>query len=205
MNGWETKALRAAGAVAAPAFAGAAFCLLALGIVTWLPALAAAACALQSWRQDGAGSCFTGTLRAFPRQWRALWRESLVATAAGAVLVANCAFLLGRGPLAFALVPVQVALLAALAVLCLARAVTRATGAGEGAAAGSRQGWAAAARLGFARPRRTLALLAVLVVAPVALLPVPLGPLLFGPTLPVLLALSLADPRPPVTPGRLAG
>jgi hypothetical protein len=47
--------------------------------------------------------------------------------------------------------------------------------------------------LGFGSPRRGLALLAALVLAPVVGLPLVLGPLLFGPSLPVLCTLAMLD------------
>ncbi|MEU3177236.1 hypothetical protein [Streptomyces albidoflavus] len=188
MKGWERGALRAMEFVAQPALAGAAFCLLALGVVTWLPALAAAATALQDWRRDGGGRPFTGTLRAFPRCWRALWRDGIAASALIALLVANCLFLLSRGePAAFVLLPVQFVLLATLAVYCLSLAAGFAVDA-------SGEFRRRAASFAFGSPRRGLALLLVLLLAPLAVLPVPLGPLLLGPTLPLLLALSLYTP-----------
>ncbi|MBQ1090493.1 hypothetical protein [Streptomyces sp. B93] len=194
MKGWERGALRAMEFVAQPALAGAAFCLLALGVVTWLPALAAAAVALQDWRRDGGGRPFTGTLRAFPRCWRALWRDGLVASALTAVLVTNCLFLAGRGgPAAFVLLPVQLVLLAAVAVYALSLAA----GTAVDPDGGLRR---RAAVLAFGSPRRGLALLLAVVLVPPAVLPVPFGPLLLGPTLPLLLALSLHAPTTTRTP-----
>jgi len=123
-QGWAGAALRGLEFVAYPALAGAAFCLLALGIVTWLPALAAVAGALQRWRRDGDTRCFTGVLAAFPRYWRALWRHALVATVAPAAMLAAIAFLAGRPePVAIPLIAVQVGGLAAFAVYHLALAV----------------------------------------------------------------------------------
>ncbi|QHY94410.1 hypothetical protein SSPS47_04620 [Streptomyces sp. S4.7] len=188
MKGWERGALRAMEFVAQPALAGAAFCLLALGVVTWLPALAAAGSALQDWRGDGGGRPFTATLRAFPRFWRALWKEGLVATAVLAVLTLNCLFLLDTGSTTgLVLLPVQAGLMATVAVYALSLAAVRAVGT-------DRDPRRAAAVLAFGSPRRTAALLLVLVLAPLAVLPIPLGPLLLGPTLPLLLALSLHTP-----------
>ncbi|WP_419999065.1 hypothetical protein [Streptomyces boninensis] len=187
-GGWERKALRLMEFVAYPALAGAAFCVLALGVVTWLPALAAAAYVLQSWRTDGVGRCFTGVFAAFPRLWRELWRESVMATAALALLAANTAFLWGRpASVGYLLLPVQLMLIAALALYCLALAVVTTT---EPPARRRR----AALVFAYGTPRRGLLLLAVLVIAPLAALPIPLGPLLLGPTLPLMLGLSLHAP-----------
>ncbi|WP_282699786.1 polysaccharide lyase beta-sandwich domain-containing protein [Streptomyces sp. CC219B] len=120
--GWSLL-LRRLEFIAYPAAAGAAFTLLALGVVTWLPALAAMARALQRWRADGDGRCFTGTFAAFPHYWRALWRQGLAATAALAVLAANLLLLFGRpSPVAFALLAGQVGIAATLTVLCVSLA-----------------------------------------------------------------------------------
>jgi uncharacterized membrane protein YesL len=197
-RGWAGAALHGLEWVAYPALGGAAFCLLALGIVTWLPALAAVAAALQRWRRDGDTRCFTGVLRAFPRYWRALWRHALVATAVPAAILVAIVFLAGRPePLAIPLLAVQVGGLAAFVVYHLALAVV----AGHDPAAPA--SWRARALvLGFGSPRRGLALLAAAVLAPVVALPLAIGPLLFGPSLPVLCGLVLlerADPGRPAT------
>lgn len=193
MDGWERKALRAAEFVAYPALAGAAFCVLALGVVTWLPALAAAAAALQGWRTDGSGRCFTATLRAFPGQWRRLRREAVAATAVLLLCGSNTLFLVDRGGAALALLPVQALLLAAAAVYGVALAATAALEPD----ADRRRLHRAAAAFAFGSPRRTLGLAAAVVVLPLSVLPVPLGPVLLGPTLPLMAALSIADPATP--------
>jgi hypothetical protein len=192
-HGWAGAALRSLEFVAYPASAGAAFCLLAPGIVTWLPALAAVAASLQRWRRDGDTRCFTGVLAAFPGYWRVLWRHALLATAAPAAMLLAIAFLAGRPePLAIPLLAVQVGGLAAFAVYHLALAAV----AGHEPAAPAT--WRARALvLAFGSPRRTLTLLAALIVAPVLGLPLVLGPLLFGPSLPVLLGLILLDRTAP--------
>ncbi len=188
-RGWAGAALRGLEVVAYPALAGLAFCLLALGIVTWLPALAAVAAALDRWRRDGDTRVFTGVLAAFPGYWRALWRHAFVATAAPAAMLVAVGFLAGRPePLAVPLLAVQVGALAAFAVYHLALAVV----AGRDPAAPA--SWRARALVfGFGSPRRGLLLLAALVLAPVVALPLAVGPLLFGPTLPVLCGLALLD------------
>jgi hypothetical protein len=166
--------------VANPALAGAAVALLSLGVVTWLPALAAAAEALRQWRRDGEQRCFIGTISGFSAQWRRLWRHSLLSTAVFAVLAANVGFLAGhRAPAAFPLLCAQLGVLAALVPYHLALAVV-----------GSPR---AALVLAFGSPRRGLALLAAALVAPLLTLPLGLGPVLFGPTLPLLVALHLAE------------
>lgn len=182
MKGWERGALRGLEYVAYPALAGAAFCVLCLGVVTWLPALAATAYALNQWRTDGEARCFVGVFAAFPRMWHRLWRHALVSTVVLVVLVANLAFLSGRTePVAFALLAAQLGILAALVPYHIALAAVAAAGDGPRAAL-----W-----LAFGSPRRGLALLAAALLAPLLALPLAVGPFLFGPTLPVLLALRL--------------
>ncbi|WP_338693372.1 DUF624 domain-containing protein [Streptomyces sp. Q6] len=179
--------------IAQPAAAGAAFTVLALGVVTWLPALAALAHTLQRWRSDGDNRSFTGVFAAFPRYWRALWRQGIVASAAVAVLAVNCLFLSGRSsPSAFVLLCAQAGLGAALLVHCTAFAAHAGLAPDEPPARWHRRALA----LAFASPARGTALLGAAVSAVVFTLPVPLGPLLFGPSVPVLLALHFAAPQP---------
>ncbi|GAA5116608.1 hypothetical protein GCM10023320_17330 [Pseudonocardia adelaidensis] len=188
-RGWAGAALRGLEFVAYPAIAGAAFCLLALGVVTWLPALGALASALHRWRRDGDTRCFTGVLTAFPGYWRALWRHALVAAVVPPAMLVAIVFLAGRPePVSIPLLAVQVGGLAVFAVYHLALAVV------AGADPGGRPAWRARALvLAFGSPRRGLVLLAALLVAPVLGLPLVLGPLLFGPSLPVLCGLVLVD------------
>ena len=188
-SGWAGAALRGLEWVAYPAIAGGGFCLLTLGIVTWLPALAAVAAALDRWRRAGDTRVFTGVLMAFPGYWRALWRHALVATAVPAAMLVAIGFLAGRPePVAIPLLAVQVGGLAAVAVYHLALAVV------AGADPAGRPAWRGRALvLAFGSPRRTAALVAALVLAPVLTLPLAVGPLLFGPTLPVLCGLVLLE------------
>lgn len=190
-SGWPTL-LRRLEFIAYPAAAGAAFTLLALGVVTWLPALAAMGRALQRWRVDGDSRCFANTLAAFGGYWRALWRHGLLSTAAAAVLAANTAYLLGRPEAwTFPLLAAQVGIAAAFVIHHVALAAE----AGRAPEGGVR-GWSAGAlSLGFGSPARGTALLGAVVSAVLLSLVVPLGPLLLGPSVPVLLALSFADPR----------
>jgi uncharacterized membrane protein YesL len=189
--GWAGAALRGLEFVAYPALAGAAFCLLAIGVVTWLPALAAVATALDRWQRDGDTRVFTGVLAAFPRFWRALWRHALVATAAPAAMLCAIAFLAGRPePVAIPLIAVQVGGLAAFAVYHLALAVVAGHDPADAASWRRR-----ALVLAFGSPRRGLTLLAAVVLAPVLALPLAVGPLLFGPSLPVLCGLAFLEKR----------
>jgi uncharacterized membrane protein YesL len=190
-SAWAGAALRGLEFVAYPALAGAAFCVLAIGVVTWLPALAAVAAALDRWHRDGDTRVFTGVLGAFPRFWRALWRHALVATAAPAAMLCAIAFLAGRPePVAIPLLAVQVGGLAAFAVYQLALAVVAGHDPADAASWRRR-----ALVLAFGSPRRGLTLLAAVVLAPVLALPLAVGPLLFGPSLPVLCGLAFLEER----------
>ncbi|MFC0097849.1 DUF624 domain-containing protein [Micromonospora marina] len=196
-TGWEGAALRMLEFVAYPALAGCALLLLCLGVVTWLPALAAAAYALRQWRDDGRPRPFLDTLEAFGRYWRRLWRHALLSTVAGLVLVANVVFLTTRpGVAALALLALQIGLVLASVPYHLALAVTAARDPG-----GDVRRWCRGALLfAFAAPRRGLALLAVAIAAPVLTAPLAVGPLLLGGTLPLLVGLWLADRPHPCTP-----
>jgi uncharacterized membrane protein YesL len=186
---WEAV-LRALEFVAYPALAGAAFCVLCLGVVTWLPAMAAMASVLRRWWDDGESRCFTGVFAEFPHYWRRLWRHGLVSTAAIAVLAANAVFLADQPSLpAFALLAVQVGIAVALVPYHLALAASAAlTPDGDTAQWRSR-----ALLLAFGSAGRGVGLLGAAVTAPVISLVIPFGPLLLGPSLPVLYAVILAD------------
>ncbi|MFI7290586.1 DUF624 domain-containing protein [Streptomyces anulatus] len=190
-SGWPTL-LRRLEFVAYPAAAGAAFTLLALGVVTWLPALAAMGRALQRWRVDGDSRCFTNTLAAFGGYWRALWLHGLLSTVVAVVLAANTVHLLGRSEAwTFPLLAAQVGIAAAFVIHHVALAAE----AGRDPHGGVRSWSAGALSLGFGSPARGTALLGAAISAALLSLVVPLGPLLLGPSVPVLLALSFADPR----------
>ncbi|MFF2183604.1 hypothetical protein [Streptomyces sp. NPDC058155] len=190
-SGWPTL-LRRLEFIAYPAAAGAACAVLSLGVVTWLPALAAMAHALQGWRTEGDNRVFVNAFAAFPRYWRALWRHGLVSTAAAVVLGANIVYLLSRSePWTFVVLAAQVGIAAALVIHHIALAAE----AGR-TPRGSVRAWSAGAlALGFGSPARGTALLGAVISAVLLSLVVPLGPLLLGPSIPVLLALSFADPR----------
>ncbi|WP_329031361.1 hypothetical protein OIE71_00545 [Streptomyces sp. NBC_01725] len=190
-SGWPTL-LRRLEFIAYPAAAGAACAVLSLGVVTWLPALAAMAHALQRWRAEGDNRVFVNAFAAFPRYWRALWRHGLVSTAAAVVLAANIVYLLSRSePWTFVVLAAQVGIAAALVVHHIALAAE----AGR-TPRGSVRTWSTGAlALGFGSPARGTALLGAVISAVLLSLVVPLGPLLLGPSIPVLLALSFADPR----------
>lgn len=184
---WEGRALRWLEWIANPALAGLAFCLLCVGVITWLPALAATAYALHRWRTDDEQQVFSTVLDSFGRYWPALWRHSLVSTLAAAVLAANLIFLAGQtSALAFGLFAIQLGIAAAMVPYHLALAAVAARSPDRPT------GWRrSAVLLGFGG-RRGPVLVLVTLVAVLGTLPLAVGPLLFGPTLPLLVALSLA-------------
>lgn len=187
-QGWAAGVLRACEFVAYPALAGAAFVVLCLGVVTWLPALAALAESLRRWRSDGDAACFVGVFAAFPRMWRTLWRHAVVSTVVYLVLAANAVFLAGQGSIgAVALLGAQVGIGVALVPYHLALAAVTATDHDAGPAQARRT----ALLLAFGRPARGLGLLAAAVLAPVVTVVIPLGPLVLGSSLPVLYALGV--------------
>ncbi|MFI6902967.1 hypothetical protein ACIBKY_17020 [Nonomuraea sp. NPDC050394] len=188
---WDQAMVRWLGYATVPAFAGAGFCLLALGVVTWLPALAAAAAALRAWREEGEHRVFTGVLRAFPGYLRPLLPHALASTAAMALLGANVLFLLRRpGELAGPLLWGQLGVLAVALVYHVHLAVAAARAPGAGARA-----WALTALRGFGAPGPSLAILGAAVAAGILTIVLPFGPLLYGPTVPLLLALHLGAGR----------
>ncbi|MEU8221207.1 DUF624 domain-containing protein [Kribbella sp. NPDC048915] len=184
------RALDWLGWLASPVMAGAAFTILCLGLVTWLPALAAVGFALNRWRTDGDARVFTGVFAGWRRYWRPLLPHSILLTLAAVVAVSNLMFLSGRsGPVVVSLFMVHVGLVAAGLTYHLAVAVAAGRDPG-GTAAGWRR---TAFGLAFTSVPRGTALLGAAIAAPVFSLVVPAGPLLLGTTVPVLVGLVVAD------------
>lgn len=184
--------------VAYPAAAGAAFMLLCLGVVTWLPALAAVAYTLQKWRHEGDSRCFVGVFRAWRRYQRQLLRHSIASTLALALLGVDMVFLAtrtepGSAMIAFALLAVQVGIGAAFVTYHLALAVV----AGREPDAGPVHWRRSAVAFAFGSVTRGTALLGAAIAAPILTIVVPLGPLLLGTSLPVLVGLVIADHHDP--------
>ncbi|HEY6740683.1 MAG TPA: hypothetical protein VI076_17705 [Actinopolymorphaceae bacterium] len=201
MSRLARTALRWLAWVAYPALAGAGFVVLALGVVTWLPALAAMADTLRAWRRDGEERCFLGVFVAFPRYLRTLLPHAVVSTVVTALLAVDIVFLLGRPePVAFLLLCGVVGLGGVFVLYHLGLAVAAACCPEGGPDVWRRR----ALVLAFGSPRRTVAWLASVVAAPVLSLPVPFGPLLLGPSLPILVGLAF-DGRHPSTPHRQNG
>jgi hypothetical protein len=194
---WEQAALSGLEWVANPALAGAAFVLLGLAVVTWLPALAATAQVLYRWRSEGEQRCFLGVFAAFGGYWRAMWRQSLISTAVTVVLLINVGFLARQStPVALVFLAMHLGIAAAMVPyhLGLAALAGRSPGA-------SQYWWRQALVLGFGGWRGPI-LLAATAAAVLFTLPLAVGPFLFGPTAPLLLALRLADRITAQPPGR---
>jgi len=176
--------------LAHPVAAGAAFAILCLGVVTWLPALAAVAHTLRAWRTDGDGRSFTGVFRAFGTYWRPLLGHAVASTAGLALLVVDVVFLAGRsGPAAVVLVMLALGLLVASVPYHLALAVVAAA-----RPAGGVRAWVPGALwFAFGSVPRGTALLGAAVATPVFSLVVPAGPLLLCASVPVLVGLVILD------------
>lgn len=176
--------------LAHPVAAGAAFAILCLGVVTWLPALAAVGRTLRAWRTDGDGRSFTGVFRAFGAYWRPLLGHGIASTAGLALLVVDVVFLVGRsGPAAVVLVMLALGLLVASVPYHLALAVVAAA-----RPAGGVRTWVPGALwFAFGSVPRGTALLGAAVATPVFSLVVPAGPLLLCASVPVLVGLVILD------------
>jgi uncharacterized membrane protein YesL len=176
--------------LAHPVAAGAAFAILCLGVVTWLPALAATGHALRAWRTEGDGRSFTGVFRAFRVYWRPLLGHGVASTAALALLVVDVVFLVGRsGPAAVVLVMLALGLLVAAVPYHLALAVVAAA-----RPDGSLRTWVPGALwFAFGSVPRGTALLGAAVATPVFSLVLPAGPLLLCASVPVLVGLVILD------------
>ena len=184
------RALDWLGWLASPVLAGAAFTILSLGIVTWLPALAAVGFALNRWRTDGDTRCFTGVFAGWRKYWRPLLPHSVLMTLAALVAASNLSFLAGRsGPVVLTLFMIHVGLVAAAVTYHVALAVA----AGREPARSAAEWRRTAFRLAFTSVPRGTALLGAAVAAPVFSLVIPAGPLLLGTTVPVLVGLLVAD------------
>lgn|GEM_PF-2507304 len=176
--------------LAHPVAAGAAFAILCLGVVTWLPALAATGHALRAWRTEDDGRTFTGVFRAFGSYLRPLLGHAVASTAGLALLGIDVAFLAGRsGPAAVVLVMLAIGLLVAAVPYHLALAVVAAA-----RPDGSVRTWVPGALwFAFGSVPRGTALLSAAVATPVFSLVVPAGPLLLCASVPVLVGLVILD------------
>lgn len=161
---WEERLLAGLAYPANLALAGLAATVIALGIITVLPAAVAASRALDAWLRDGEDAVFTGTFRELRATWRRTLPLGAAATLCTGVLSVNAVFLWNRsdggtnGPaLILGAATVVVACTLALLVLALPVAATRSPDAGPRA-------WVVeAAALVAGRPVRAVVLLALVV------------------------------------------
>ncbi|MBZ2199698.1 hypothetical protein [Occultella gossypii] len=161
-RGWEQRLLAAMAYPANLALGGVAAFILALPVLTAVPAVIALGRAYGAWLREGDDAVFTGTFREFA----ATWRRTLPLGAAGAVVVAllvvNATFLLARleagpDPLALVLAPATAVVGAAVTLLLLGLPVA----AHRSRDAGVKQWLAESGYLVARRPVRALTLLAI--------------------------------------------
>lgn len=203
-KGWEQTALRVLAYPANLAFAGVAGFLLALPLVTALPAAVAVARSLDGWLREDSTTVFTSTFREFAATWRRTLPLGALSVVVVGFLVFDGWFLWaqltsgtsGLG-LAIGAASVPVAISVALLLLAFPVAASRNP---EGT---TREWLAGAGVLVTTQPLRAtvLLVLAVALVVTLALLPTLLP--FFGMSLPVYLALSsLGGPArtPPTAP-----
>ena len=176
--------------LAHPVLAGAAFAVLSLGVVTWLPALAATAHVLRAWRSEGETRTFTGVFRAFGTYLRPLLPHAVASTAGLTLLAVDIAFLVGRtGGVALVLVLLALGLLLVAVPYHVALAVVAGT-----YPAGTPHAWVREALwFAFGSVSRGTALLGAVVATPVFSLVIPAGPLLLSASVPVLVGLVILD------------
>jgi len=178
--------MRGLGWIAYPAMAGMACTLISLGVITWVPALAATATTLRRWRVDGDEAVFTGVFTDFGVYWRKLWAHGLLVGVVGLVLVVNMAMLFNAGSaLAMSVFSVQLGLgLVVVAYhLCLAAVAALHPAADPG------QWRRLALRHAFGCWHGPVVLLAAVAITVVSL-PLGIGPALFGPSVPLIIALA---------------
>lgn len=195
-HGWAQATLRFLAYPANLAFAGVAAFVLALPLVTALPAAVAAARSMDDWLREGSDTVFTSTFREFAASWRRTLPLGVLAAVIVAMLMLNGAFLwaqLARGTsgpaLALGAATIPVAVSAGLFLLALPVAATRNR---DGTA---REWLVEAGYLVTSRPLRAAGLLALSSAMVVTFAFVPTVIPFFGISVPVYLALvSLGGP-----------
>ncbi len=200
-RGWEQTALSALTYPANLAFAGVAGFILAIPLVTALPAAVAAARSMDDWLREDSTTVFTSTFRQFAATWRRTLPLGVLAFVVVAILIVDVLFLAnqiasGTSGLALALgaATVPVAVSVALMLLAVPVAASRNR---DGTA---RQWLIEAGYLVTSRPLRAtiLLVLSVAVALTCALLPTLIP--FFGLSLPVFLALTSLGPPAPAAP-----
>ncbi|CAM3490137.1 DUF624 domain-containing protein [Occultella aeris] len=161
-RGWEQRLLAAMAYPANLALGGVAAFLLALPLVTAVPAVIALGRAYGTWLREGDDAVFTGTFTEFARTWRRTLPLGVVGAVAAAVLIVNAQFLLARlqagpDPFALVLVPATVVVGSAILLLLLGLPVAAA----RSRDAGPKRWLVEAGYLVARRPVRALALLLI--------------------------------------------
>lgn len=207
---WEHKLLALLGYPVNIALGGVAAFLLALPLITVLPAAVALSRALLRWRTDGDEAVFTNTFREFARTWRRTIPLGAAALLIVFVLALDTLFLLAKltadpnGPaLVLAAATLPVAILTGLFLLAVPTAAAQTPGATAGA-------WLrAATQLIFAAPIRSIVCLAIATACLMTCVLLPTILPFVGLSIPCYLALitwspvnpnpagSSADPQPP--------
>ena len=200
-TGWEQTTLRALTYPANLAFAGFAGFLLALPVVTALPAAVAVTRSLDGWRREDSTTVFTSTFREFAATWRRTLPLGVLAVVVVGFLAFDAWFLWahltsGTSGLGLAVGAASVPVAIAVALVLLAFPV---------AAAHNREGttkqWLAEA--GFlvtSRPLQATGLLLLTAAIGTTLTLLPAMAPFFGLSLPLYLALvSLVGPSPSST------
>ncbi|RYV52122.1 hypothetical protein [Pengzhenrongella frigida] len=194
---WEQGLLAALAYPANLAFAGVATFLLALPLVTALPAAIAGARAMDGWLRHGDDTVFTATFREFAATWRRTLPLGALSLVVVALLGVDGAFLwsrlVGGGSaallLAAATIPVTVTV--ALVLLAVPVAATRSPD-------GSWRSWLVeAGYLVARRPARAGVLLLLTVAFALTCVLVPTVIPFFGLSVPVYLALVSLGPSSP--------
>lgn len=207
-SGWEQTALRALAYPANLAFAGFAGFILALPLVTALPAAVAAARSMDGWLREDSTTVFTSTFREFAATWRRTLPLGVLTAVLVAILTVDVLFLwsqlaTGTNGLALAMgaATVPVAISVALMLLALPVAASRNR---DGTA---RQWLVEAAYLVTSRPLRATILLALSAAVTLTCVLIPTLVPFFWLSVPAYLALTslgapAAVPPGPSGPGR---
>ena len=193
-RGWEQRLLAAMAYPANLAFVGVAALILALPVVTILPASVAAARALRLWLQDGETAVFTATFREFGATWRRTLPLGVASVAVVLLLLVDSVFLgqqlsaagAGASPVALVLAAATVPVALAVTLLLLALPVAAAR-----SREGTRRQWLLEAGYLIARrPVQALIMLAIVLVFVLTCYLLPTLVPFFGLSLPVYLALA---------------
>ncbi|PXA67250.1 DUF624 domain-containing protein [Cryobacterium arcticum] len=202
-RGWEHRLLAALAYPANLAFVGVAALLLAVPIVTILPASIAAGRALRAWLQDGETAVFTATFREFGATWRRTLPLGVGSVVVVFLLLVDSVFLgqqlsaaeAGASPVALILAAAAVPVAVAVTLLLLALPVAGA----KSPDATARQWLVESGYLIARRPIQALLLLATVAFFVLTCYLLPTLVPFFGLSLPVYLAIVTLGREKPDT------